>query len=147
MADATPQPARTPWHLWAVGALSLVWNSVGALDFVMTETRNRAYMDALTPGQREYFYGFPMWVVAAWGIAVWGGTLGSLMLLFRSRFAVPLFLASLAFMILTDLYTFALSNGLKVNGAGILVFSAVIFVIGLLLFAYSRSMCRRGVIR
>ena len=147
MADATPQPTKAPWHLWVVGVLSIIWNSVGAFDFVMTEARNKAYMNAFSPEQRDYYYGFPVWVVAAWGIAVWGGVLGSLLLLLRRRFAAYLFLASLGCMILTDLYTFVLSNGMKVaGGAGILAFSAVIFAIGVFLFAYARRMCSRGVL-
>jgi hypothetical protein len=131
-----------------VGAASLVWNSVGAVDFVMTETRNAAYMSAFTPAQREYYYGFPFWVVAAWGIAVWGGVLGSLSLLLRRRLAAHLFVSSLACVILTDVYTFALSAGMKVvGGAGMVAFSAVILAIAALLFAYSRSLCRSGALR
>jgi hypothetical protein len=148
MADTTPQPTRAPWHLWVVGVLSLVWNSIGAFDFVMTETRNAGYLSALKPEQREYYFGFPIWVVAAWGVAVWGGVLGSLLLLLRRRLAAPLFLASVAGMILTDIYTFVLSDGMKINGgAGIAVFSAVIFAIGIFLLAYAGRMCRRGVLR
>jgi len=148
MADAATQSAKTPWHVWLVGVVSLLWNSVGAMDFVMTETRNKAYMSAFTPAQLEFYYGYPFWVVAAWGIAVWGGVLGSLLLLFRRRLAVHLFLASLACMVLTDLYNFALCNGLKImGGMGTLIFSAVIFVIGALLVFYARSMCKRSVLR
>jgi len=148
MADATVQPTKTPWHVWVVGAVSLLWNSGGAVDFVMTQTRNSAWMGRLTPAELEYFYGFPIWVVIAWGIATWGGALGSLLLLLRSRLAVHLFLASFICMVLTSIYNYALSNGLKImGGAGQLIFSAIIIVVGALLLAYARSMCRRGVLR
>ena len=60
----------TPWHLWLVGVLALLWNSVGAFDYVMTETRNASYLSSFTPEQLAYFYGFPMWVVATWALAV-----------------------------------------------------------------------------
>jgi hypothetical protein len=147
MANTAIQPAKTPWHLWVVGAASLIWNSVGAMDFVMTQTRNKAYMSAFTPAQLEFYYGFPFWVVVAWGIAVWGGVLGSLSLLLRKRLAVHLFLASVICMVLTDIHSFILSNGLKImRGADTLIFSAVIFVIGVLLFVYARSMCKPGVL-
>ena len=147
MADATVQSPKTPWHLWAVGVISLLWNSVGAMDFVMTQTKNKAYMSGFTPAQLDFYYGFPLWVVAAWGIAVWGSVLGSLLLLLRRRMAVHLFVASVICMVVTDIHNFALSNGLKImGGAGTLVFSAVIFVIGVLLLVYARSMCKRGVL-
>ncbi len=70
MPDAADPSVKTPWHVWVVGIVSLLWNSFGAMDFVMTQTRNRAYMSSFTPAQLEFYYGFPLWVVAAWGIAV-----------------------------------------------------------------------------
>jgi hypothetical protein len=147
MADSTVQPVKAPWHVWVVGVVSLLWNSVGVADFVMTQTRNRAYMSGFTPTQLDYYYSIPVWAVATWGVAVFAGVLGSLMLLFRKRHAIHLFLASTICMVLTDIHTFFLSDGMKVmGGAAALVFSSVIFVVGLLLLAYSRAMGRRGVV-
>ena len=147
MADSTTQSAKAPWHIWVVGVVSLLWNSVGAVDFVMTQTRNKAYMSGFTQAQLDFYYGFPAWVVAAWGIAVWGGVLGSLLLLLRRRQAMHLFLASTVCIVLTDIHNFAISNGLKVmGGATALIFSAVIFAIGVLLLVYARSMRKRGVL-
>ena len=34
--------AKTPVHLWIVGALATVWNAFGAFDYLMTQTRNDA---------------------------------------------------------------------------------------------------------
>jgi len=44
-------------------------NAVGAVDFIMTQTKNGAYMGQFTSEQLAYFYGFPIWVVISWGIA------------------------------------------------------------------------------
>ncbi len=148
MATTPTTATKTPWHLWVVGGISLLWNLVGALDFFMTQTRNAAYMKNFTPAQLDFFYGFPFWVVAAWGIATWGGALGSLLLLLRKGVAVPVFLLSFLGMILTTVHNFGLSNGLKVmGGLGSLAFSVIIFVVGYLLFDYARAMRGRGVLR
>ena len=147
MADARIQPIRAPWHLWVEGGVSLLWNSFGALDFVMTETRNPAYMKGFSATQLEFFYGFPLWVVVAWGIAVWGGVLGSLLLLLRRRAAVHQYLWSTVCMVATNIHNYALANGMKImGGVPTLLFFIVIFVIGLLLLAYARSMRRRGIL-
>ena len=45
----------TPRHLWIVGIVALLWNLLGAMDYVMTETKNEAYMDQVTPEQLEFF--------------------------------------------------------------------------------------------
>jgi hypothetical protein len=149
MADSTTPSTKTPWHLWVVGVVAALWNSMGVMDFVMTETRNAAYLAKVTPKQLEYFNSFPSWVIGAWGLAVLTGLLGSLLLLFRKRLAVPVLVASMIGMVLTDLYNFVLTNGLEVMGQGkaTLIFPAIIFIIGLLLWLYARAMSKRGVLR
>ncbi len=148
MADTTTPSTKTPWHLWVVGIISLLWNSVGALDFTMTQMKNEAYLKALTPEQLAYIQGFPLWAVLVWGLGTWGGLLGSLVLLFRRCVAVQLFGASLVGIVGTNVYIYLLSDWLKVmhGGIGAVIFSAVIFVIGVLLLVYARTMRRRGVL-
>ncbi len=148
MSQSVPAPRTTPWHLWVVGVLALLWNGVGAFDFVMTESRNASYMSAFTAEQLAYFYAFPLWAIATWAVSVWGGVLGSVLLLLRRRWAVPVFGASLVTMVLTSLYQFVLSSGLAVMGtAAGLIFSAVIFVIAVALLLYAWSLSRHGVLR
>ena len=49
-------------------------------------------------------------------------------------------------MVLTDLYSFVISDGLRVmGGPAALVLSSVILVVGVLLAAYARWMRARGV--
>jgi hypothetical protein len=142
----TMSPARADWKLWTIGIAALLWNAVGALDYVMTQTKNASYMGQFTAEQLEYFYGFPAWCVACWAIAVWGGVLGSVLLLLRKRLAVPVFLVSLVAMVLTTVYNFGLSDGVRIMGSGAAAFSAVIFVIAVALYLYARSLARRGVL-
>jgi hypothetical protein len=138
---------RTPLHLWVVGTLGLAWSAIGAFDYVMTETRNATYMSAFTPEQLAFFYGFPAWVVAAWAIAVWGGILGSVLLLLRSRFAVWVFFASLAGLLLTTFHNYVLSNGMEIFGdGGSQALTVLIFLVSLALFLYARAMRRRRVL-
>ena len=62
-----PKTHRTqiPWHLWVVGVVALLLSAMGALDYVMTQTKNDSYMSNFTPERLEFFYGFPAWVVVA----------------------------------------------------------------------------------
>jgi hypothetical protein len=139
---------KTPWHVWVVGIVALLWNSVGAMDYFMTQTRNEGYLSQFTPEQLEYFYAFPTWLVALWAIAVWGGVLGALLLLARKRLAVPVFLVSLISMATTAVYNYGISNGMEVVGDTFsLVFTAVIFVIALGLYLYARTMHAKGLLR
>ncbi len=138
---------RTPWHLWVIGVVALLWNAMGALDYVMTQTRNEEYMSNFTPEQLSFFYGFPAWVDAAWAIAVWGGVLGPLLLLIRRRYAVWVFLASLIAMVITAFQNYVLSNGMEIIGdAFTLGFTAAIFLAALALFLYARTMQQRNIL-
>jgi hypothetical protein len=141
------QPTTRPWQVWVVGTAALLWNAVGAYDYVMTKTKNAGYMAGFTPEQLAFFYGFPAWVVAAWAIAVWGGVLGSVLLLMRRRQAVPVFLASFVAAVVTSVHNFVLSDGMQVFGdAGSLVFSAIILVVALALWLYAKRLAARRVL-
>jgi len=144
--DAVVSNERTPWHLWVVGVLGLLWNSMGAYDYLMTQTQNVSYMSQFTPEQLEFFYGFPTWVVAFWALAVWGGVLGVVLLLLKKRLAMVVLLISFLSMVVTAVHNFFLSNGMEVMGSTGAIFSMAIFFIALGLWLYSRAMARRGVL-
>lgn len=138
---------RTPWHLWVIGILALLWSAMGAMDYVMTQTKNETYMSNFTADQLTFFYGFPTWVVALWAIAVWGGVIGALLLLFRRRLAVWVFLASLLAMVVSTFHNYIVSNGMEVVGdAFSLGFTAVIFLFALGLYLYARAMHKRSIL-
>ena len=139
--------ARTPWHLWLVGIAALLWSAMGALDYVMTQTRNESYMSNFTPEQLQFFYSFPSWLVAAWAIAVWGGVLGSIWLLMRKSLAVWFYFVSLVCMVITAIHNYVFANGMEVIGDTFsLVFTAIIFIVAVALFVYAKAMRARMVI-
>ena len=139
--------SRTAWHFWLIGIVALLWNAMGAMDYLMTQTRNDAYMSAFTPEQLAFFYGFPSWVIASWAIGVWGGVLGSLSLLLRRQAAVWAFLASLIGMVVTAFQNYVLSNGMEVVGdAFSLSFTGAIFLIALGLLLYAYALRKRGLL-
>ena len=139
-------PTKTPRHLWIVGILALLWNLVGAMDYIMTETRNEAYMSRFTPEQLEFFYDVPAWLVAFWAIAVWGGVFGAVLILVRRKLAVPVLVVSFLCMMVTVIRNYGFAGGADIVGAFGLFFSAVVFVIALALIIYARAMARRGVL-
>lgn len=140
------ESVKTPWHLWAVGIVSLLWNAGGAASYTMTELGMLEGM--MTPAQTEYFYGFPAWAVAFWALGVWGCFFGSIALLLRSRFAVWLFGVSIVGLLGTTIYERAfavLPESLQTTGQNL--FAVAIWVITLALFIYSSRMKRAGVLQ
>ncbi|MGI9228055.1 MAG: hypothetical protein ACR2PU_04605 [Gammaproteobacteria bacterium] len=142
-----PNRTDTPWHLWLIGVIALLWNAVGAFDYYMTQTNNEAYMKMFTPEQLEFFYSFPSWSVALWAIAVWGGVLGGILLLLRSKLAVCVFLISLICMVINTIYIYVFTNGMEVMGDPIsLAFNVAIFLVAVFLYFYSKNMQARKIV-
>jgi hypothetical protein len=145
---AENRTAGTPWHLWVVGIVSLLWNGLGAFDYLMTRMRADWYVAQFTPEQIAYFDTFPLWVDISWALGVWGAVLGSIGLLMRKTWAVWAFGISLVGMLLTTIYTFLLTDGLAIMGGstGIILFNVAIWAVGILLFGYAAAMKNRGVL-
>ena len=143
------EAVKTPWHLWVVGAVSLVWNAFGAMDYTMTKMGNAEDLAAFTPEQHAYFTSFPMWANVGWALGVWGSVLGSLLLLVRSRHAVTAFIVSLIGLAISSFYQFGLHYGdlMQMFGTFPMIFTAVIWVIVIALFLYARAQAAMGVLR
>src|SRR5687767_13959454 len=100
MEDAIDTRQRTPVHLWIVGIVALLWNAIGCYDYLMTRMRNTECFEAMMPAvdpqaMLAWVDGFPIWAQFGWGLGVWGGLIGSLLLLARSRYAMWAFALSL----------------------------------------------------
>ncbi|MBA2653288.1 MAG: hypothetical protein H0U73_13645 [Tatlockia sp.] len=139
---------KTPWHIWLIGILGLIWNSIGVYDFIMAQTKNKAYLSSFTPEQLSFFYGLPFWVVVAWAISVWGGLIGIILLLCRRAAATWWFLVSFVGILLTTFNNFVLSKGMEVIGdTTSLVFTSLIILVALGFYLYSVNMQRKGILR
>ena len=138
---------RTPWHLWAVGVLSLLWNALGAWQWVLQMSGDPAYWAAMDPAQAAYLRAAPLWTDMAFGLAVWAGVLGALLLLARRRPAVPVYVVALIAFLADSAYVHLLSDGRAAMGPEGTMFGVVVLVICLIQAGYARWSSRRGVLR
>ncbi len=81
------------WSFWIIGAVALIWNLMGVMNLFMQ--MNADALTAMPEAQRAIIEGRPTWATGAFAIAVFGGALGSLLLLLRKSAAFYLFIASL----------------------------------------------------
>jgi len=139
---------KRPLHLWIVGALATVWNAFGAFDYLMTQTHNEAYLANFTDPQRAYFDSFPIWMEACWAFGVWGGLLGALLLLLRSRHAVAAFAVSLAGLAASTVYQYVLSTPPAEMMSGAMIgMNIAIWAIAIGSLWYAVRMRKAGVLR
>ncbi len=87
---------RTPLWFWIVGTLLLLWNATGIFNFISQLMITEEVLQTLPLEQQELHTHFSWWVKAAFGMGVFGGTLGSISLLAKRALAKNLFLISLA---------------------------------------------------
>lgn len=140
---------KTPWQLWLVAILSLLWNAGGGFDYVMIRTGNSAYLDQMTPEQIAYVGEFPIWVSIAWALGVWGALAGSVLLLLRSRHALWAFILSgigIAGNLAWGLFISPTPMS-TLGGPGAMWFTFAIVIVALFLIYYAARLNTRGVLR
>ena len=144
MADAT----KTPWHLWLVGVVGILWNGFGAIDFAMTVTMGEEWlrMMKMNDAQIAYLDTYPAWMYVVWFAGTWGAIIGSVLLLLRSRWAVTAFIVSLVGFLLSLVYAYLLSDASEVMG-GREVVNGVILAGCLFFLRYAWTMRKRGILR
>ncbi len=143
--ETAPIGAKTGWHLWLIGALGVLWNGFGCFDFTMTATRNAAYLEPYPKEMLDYWFAMPWWMWGIWAIGVFGGLLGSILLLMRRTFAVQLLAASFLAALVSMVIGMTAADAPKVEGSE--VFTTAILGIALGLLAYAFWQHRRGVLR
>jgi hypothetical protein len=138
--------------LWIVGILSLLWGCFGAYDYTMSHMRDVQYIASSMPGvdpnaALAWMDSFPMYAKVGWGLGVWGGLLGSILLLIRSRYAVWAFAVSMIGIVLSIGWQIVAAPPLAGADSGAAkIIPYVVIVVGLFLLWYSWTMEKKGVL-
>ncbi len=144
---------RPPMHLWIIGALALLWNGFGCYDYLMTRMRDKDYLASMMPtvdpeATLAWVDAFPIWAQFGWGLGVWGGLVGALLLLLRSRWAFWAFGLSFVGAILGLGYQIVAAPPLPgAEGAMFEIMPYVIILVAAALLLYARAMLRKGLLR
>lgn len=144
MIELTANRTTAPWHLWVVGVVTLLFNSMGIISYTTTKLGMLAEM-GLTPSQIAFMDSYPAWVSGFWALGVWGAFAGSVLLLLRSRFAVAAMWAALVGLLVTTIYHYVLIEVPADMQAPAL--DVAIWVVTVFLLFYARAMAARGVLR
>ena len=96
------------WSFWAIGAVALIWNVMGDMNFFAQ--MNADVLAAMPESNRAIVEGRPAWATGGFAIAVFGGSLGSLLLLLRKSAAYYFFIASLLGVIVQLIHTLGIAS-------------------------------------
>ena len=128
------------WSFWLIGAIALIWNVMGAVNFFVQ--MNPDMLAAYRESERAIIEGRPAWATGAFAIAVLGGALGCLLLLFRKSAAYYLFIGSLVGVIVTMIHTFGV--GIEFGLGEILGIVLMPLAVAVFLIWYSKQVETKG---
>lgn len=131
-------------NFWIIGAAALAWNLIGVFFYYSHVTLAPDALAKMTEAQQEFFLATPVWATAAFAIAVNAGALGSLFLLLRKSWAVPMFILSLLAIVVQDIDAFVMRDAFGISGINSIIIPSMVFVIGVALLLYARAVQARG---
>lgn len=135
---------KLPVWFWIIAGVALVWNAMGVMAFVMQVTMSPEALAAMPEAERALYETFPVWALLAFAAAVFGGAIGSVLLLLRKALAYPVFVISLAGIIIQMIYNFFIAETMDVYGPGSTIMPIMVLVIGAFLVWFSKSSKQKG---
>jgi amino acid transporter len=131
------------WY-WAGAIASLLFMALGCVTYLMHVTADPA---SLPLDQRAAFDAEPVWLTAAYAIAVWFGLAGTLMLLLRRKLAQPLMLVSLAAVVVWLAGLLLVPNLRETISSNDLAVAIAVAAITWTIFWFARHSAKRGWLR
>lgn len=124
-----------------VAVLAIVWNILGVMAYLMQITMTSETIQVIkNPAARALYENIPTWYTVIFGIAVFTGLLGSILLLIKKRIACSFFLISFITVVIQLIYNLFIAKTHTIFGASSMIMPAFILLIALFLLWYSRKM-------
>lgn len=139
---------QTPMSHWLISGAALIWNLLGLKIYVDTVSATTEEL-AMVYGEKEVLFieSIPAWATSANAIAVTAAVLGCLLLLLRRSLALPLFVVSLAALIVQDLHSFVLNDVTELFGDAPLYIQGAVLAVAIALIFYTLRIKKRGLLR
>lgn len=128
---------------WIISVIALVWNLMGVSQYIQQAYNTESFRAMYTAEQLSMIDGTPAWSTAAFAIAVFAATFGSVCLLMRKKWAYSLFLISFLAIIVQNIDAFTRFK-IADYGAGELIMTTIIPVFALFLLWYSKKAIKRN---
>lgn len=117
---ATVAPAAPPAWFRIVALIAVLWNAFGVFQYLSSVGLFGDPMTGMTPEQRAAAESIPPAIIGAFALGTFAGLIGSLGLLLRKRWALPVLVLSLLALIALEGWIVFLSGALDLfGGAGL----------------------------
>jgi FtsH-binding integral membrane protein len=137
----TTKPATS---FWIIAVVALLWNLMGIMAFSMDAFMTPEVLEAVPTAERELYESSPIWLKFVYGVAVFGGTLGCILLLMKKASAYRIFLVSLIAILIQMLYSILFTKSMEVYGPTALIMPVLVIAIAAFLLWYAKSSQVKG---
>ena len=96
------------WSFWVIGAVALIFNVMGVVNYFVQ--MNADSLASFPEQYRPIIEGRPAWATGGFAIAVFGGSLGCILLLLRRSTAFHVFIASLLGVMVSMMHIFGVAG-------------------------------------
>jgi len=136
---------KPPLWFWIVAVIFVIWNLIGVSNYLMAAmaTPESLAAQGYTDEQVEFLLDVPKLYLSVFAIAVWSGLVASFLLIFRRRWAVPVFLFSLVFVLLSFVFDFV-GGTFTVLGNAYLAIMIVVTILAFIEVFFSRMAKNKG---
>jgi len=141
MSEETQSIPRT---FYVIGSLALVWNLFGFAAYIMQVLATEESMQGMDEYVRNFYLTMPAWATSAFAVAVTSGVAGSVLLLMRNSWCVPVFLVSLAAVLVQNYHAFVMGRLMLIMGPTSAILPILVFAIGVGLIWYARYAKEKG---
>ena len=128
------------WSFWLIILFMLIWNIMGCINFFVQ--MNPEMISSYKETEQAIIQDRPAWATVGFAIAVFGGTLGCVYLLFKKSTAFYLFIASLLGVVVTMIH--ALSIAVSFSFSEIIGIIFMPLLVAVFLVWYSKYTEKKG---
>ena len=85
--------SKVHWSFWVIAVVALIWNLLGVMNFV--GQLDAETVASMPQSHQALIVDRPAWATAAFGVAVFAGVVGCILLLMKKSIAYRVFIVSL----------------------------------------------------
>ncbi|WP_299896431.1 hypothetical protein [uncultured Aquimarina sp.] len=134
---------KIPIWFWIISVIALLWNLMGVMAYLAQAYMTDEILKTMPEADQNFYNNIPAWVTAVFAIAVFSGTLGSIALLIKKKWAIILFIISLVTVLAQQFYNFFIQDFVALTGQRIYM-PICIVVFGAFLIWFSTYANNKG---
>lgn len=141
MKNQTPP---TPKWYWPLIVFFLLWNLMGIGSFFHHTFISEEALQLMPANEQALYNSYPLWTIIAFAFAVFGGTIGSIGLMLKKKWAKMAFIISLTGIIPQMMQNLFLSDAKEVYGPGTEIMPITVLVLGFFMVWFSQLAIKKN---